>query len=160
MKASAKIYWSNLNERERWTLGLGVVFCVFYMFYLLIYAPLANAVHNKSQLLIEKQETLAWMQQVRLEHKANKAPQTLTSSKLLTVLADQLNTTSFKQFPYHLQQTGVSDIQLIFDEVPYNAFIAWVWSVNEKYTISIKQLNIEHTDVPGVVKLTIIIATK
>ena len=100
------------------------------------------------------------MQQVRQQSKNTKAPQTLTSSNLLTVLADQLNKSSFKQYPYQLQQTGVSDIQLIFDQVPYNAFIAWVWSVNEKYTISIKQLNVEHTELPGIVKLMMIIATK
>ena len=160
MRAFVKTYWSNLNERERWTLGVGVVCSVFYLFYLLIYSPLASAVHTKSQQLLEKQETLVWMQQVRQQSKNTKAPQTLTSSNLLTVLADQLNKSSFKQYPYQLQQTGVSDIQLIFDQVPYNAFIAWVWSVNEKYTISIKQLNVEHTELPGIVKLMMIIATK
>lgn len=160
MKASVKAYWVSLNERERLVLGIGVVFCVFYLFYLLIYSPLVNAVHNKSQQFLEKQETLVWMQQVRQQYKHKKAPQVLTSSKLLTVLADQLNTTSFKSFPYQLQQTGVSDIQLVFDQVPYNGFIAWLWSINEKYTISIKQLNIERTDTPGVVKLVMVIATQ
>ena len=154
-----KAYWSNLNERERWTVGIGAVLCFVYLFYLFLYAPLTSALHNKSQQLAEKQETLAWMQQVHVQHKTTKAPQTLTSSKLLTVLADQLNTTSFKQFPYQLQQTGASDIQLIFDKVPYNAFMTWMWSINEKYTISIKQLNIEQTGTPGIVKLMVVIAT-
>ncbi len=155
-----KAYWSNLSERDRWALGTGGVFCVVYLFYLLVYSPLTTAVHNKSQQLVEKQETLEWMQKVRVLHKTKKVPQTITSSKLLTVLADQLNTTAFKPFPYQLQQTGVSDIQLSFDHVPYNAFVNWLGSMNEKYTIVIKQLNIERTDTPGVVKLMIIIATK
>ena len=155
-----RTYWSNLNERDRFTLVIGAVVCVVYLFYLLIYSPLTTAVHNKSQQLTEKQETLAWMKQVRVLHHTKKAPKTLTSSKLLAVLAEQLNTTSFKQFPYQLQQTGVSDIQLIFDRVPSNAFVHWLWSINEKYTIVIKQLNMERTDTPGVVKLMIIIATK
>ena len=153
------VYWSNLNERERWILSLGALFCVLYLFYLLIYSPLTSAVHDKSQQLAEKQETLVWMQHVRQQYKIKKAPETLTSSKLLTVLAEQLNATSFKQFPYQLQQTGASDIQLIFEKVPYNAFMSWLWSINEKYTISIKQLNAERTDTPGVVKLMIVIAT-
>ena len=155
-----KTYWGNLNERERWLLGTGALLCFVYLFYLLLYAPLASAVRNKSQQVAEKQETLAWMQQVRQQHKSRKAPLTLSSSKLLTVLAEQLNKTSFKQFPYQLQQTGASDIQLIFDKVPYDAFMAWVWTVNGKYTISIKQLNVERTDSPGVVKLMMIIATQ
>ena len=155
-----KTYWSNLNDRERCVLGLGVIFCSFYLFYLIIYSPLTSAVKNKSQQLTEKQETLEWMQQVQNLYKAKKPPKTLTSSKLLTVVADQLNTTSFKQFPYQLQQTGISDIQLHFDHVPYNAFIHWLWSISEQYSLGIKQLTIEPADASGVVKLTMIIVTK
>lgn len=158
MKASLRAYWTNLNERERLILGLGIIFCTFYLFYLLIYSPLTTAVRSRSQQLLEKQETLVWMQQVRHQQKNKKSPEVLTSSKLLAVMAAQLNSTSFKQFPYQLQQTGVSDIQLVFDRVPYNAFIGWLWSMSEKYTVSIKQLSIERTDTPGVVKLSLVIA--
>ena len=147
-----------MNEREQRVLALGVIFCGFYLFYLLIYSPLTTAVNNKVRQLTEKQETLEWMQQVQKVYKAKKAPKTLTTSKLLTVMTLQLNTGSFKQFPYQLQQTGISDIQLHFDQVPYNAFINWLRSINEQYNIVFKQLTIEPTDVAGVVKLTMIIA--
>ena len=154
MNAVLKTYLTNLNERDRWTLGFGAAFCIVYLFYLLIYSPLTSAVQNKSQQLLEKKETLAWMQQVSKLEKTKKRPKKLTSSQLLTVLADQLNTSALKQFPYQLQQTGVSDMQLIFNQVPYNLVVAWLWSLNEKYAISIKQLNVERSDTPGIVKLT------
>ena len=99
------------------------------------------------------------MQQVRTQ-KIKKAPLSLSTSKLLTVLADRLNQTSFKQYPYQLQQTGVSDIQLVFDQVPYNPFVSWLWDINEQYAIAIKQLIIDRTETAGVVKLIIVIATK
>ena len=159
MKKTLITYWANLNERERITVSIGIIVCVGYLFYLLIYAPLINAVHHQTKALLEKQETLAWMQQVRAQHQLKQPPKALTSTKLLAVLAFQLKTTSFKQFPYQLQQTGAGEIQLIFDQVPYNAFIAWVWSVSEKYTITIKQLNVERMPTPGVVKVTMMIAT-
>ena len=160
MKTSIKIYWGNLNERERVTLIVGIVFCVGYFFYLLIYSPLSSAVQNQSKVLLEKQETYAWMKQVSSQHQLKQAPKALSSSKLLSVLAFQLKSTSFKQFPYQLQQTGASDIQLSFDRVPYTAFVAWLWSINEKYTLAIKQLNIEKTSTAGVIQLTLVIATK
>lgn len=152
-----KTYWNNLNERERWMLAGVAVFIVLYLMYLLIYAPLKQAIHDKSQQLVEKQETLVWMQQVAKQYKAKKAPENLSSSQLLTVLASQLSNTSFKQFTYQLQQTGTSDIQLVFDKVPYNLFVAWLWTISEKYAISIKQFNVEKTDTPGVVKMMIVI---
>lgn len=151
-------YWNNLNERERWILGSGTLFCIIYLFYLLLYAPLTRAVHEKSHQLIEKQSTYAWMQQVREQYKTQKTQASLTSSQLLTVLAEQLNHSSFKQYPYHLQQTAVNDIQLAFDNVPYNAFMSWLWMINEKYLISIKQFNVEHTEVQGVVKLMMVVS--
>ncbi len=160
MKTSLKMYWGNLTERERITLSIGIVFCVGYLFYLLIYSPVSNALQTQSMLLVEKQETYAWMQQVQKQFHLKQPPKALSSSKLLSVLALELKSTSFKQFPYQLQQTGASDIQLSFDRVPYTALIAWISSINEKYTITIKQLNVEHTPTPGVVQLMILIATK
>ena len=160
MKASLKSYWGNLNERDRITLSVGIIVCGAYLLYLLIYSPLANAVHNKSNELLEKRETYAWMQQVRSHFQLKQPPKVLSSSKLLTVLAIELKSTSFKQFPYQLQQTGASDIQLSFEQVPYAAFVAWIGSINKKYTITIQQLNVDRTPTPGVVKLMMVIATK
>lgn len=159
MKMTLSAYWANLNERERVILGIGIIVCVGYLFYLLIYSPLTNAVYHQSKALLEKQETLAWMQQVRAQHKLKQPRKALTSSQLLAVLALQLKTTSFKQFPYQLQQTGAGEIQLIFEQVPYNGFVAWVWSITEKYTITIKQLNVERTSTAGIVKVTMMIVT-
>ncbi len=160
MKAFVMAYWTNLNERERFTLGIGVVFCFFYLYYLLLYAPLSHAVYTKSQQLLEKQETLSWMEHVRKSANLKRPTQSITRSQLLTVLANQLNTTSFKQFPYQLQQSGDSEITLIFERVPYTPFIVWVRSFNAKYRLSIKQLTVLPADAPGVVKLTIVITTK
>ena len=150
-----KAYWDNLNERDRWMLGFGGVCCALFLMYMLLYAPLINAVRNKTQQLNEKQEILVWMQQARQQHKAVKSPQTLSNSKLLSVLADQLKATSFHAFSYRLQQTGTGDIQLSFVQVPYNAFVTWLWSVSQKYAFSIKQFSADKTGTTGVVKISV-----
>lgn len=152
-----KTYWYNLNDRERWMLGVGFFCCFFYLFYALLYSPLSTAVYNQSQQLSEKQLTLAWMEQVRHQHVTTKELNVLTSSKLLAVLATQLKSSSFRHFPYQLEQTGAGDIQLSFEQVPYNAFVSWVWSISGQYAFTIKQLNAERTDTPGVVKALIVL---
>lgn len=150
-----KAYWNNLNERERWLLGAGGVVCFCYLLYLLIFAPLIQAVHDKSQQLIEKKETLAWMQQAHQQHKTGNTPKTLSKGKLLSELANQLKSTPFHHRPYQLQQTGTGEIQLSFDKIPYNAFVAWLWSMSQRYVFTIKQFNTERTSTPGVVKLMV-----
>jgi len=155
-----KAFWDGLNDRERWMLGFGGVCCALFLIYMLLYAPLINAVHNNTQQLLEKQETLVWMQQAHQQRKAMKIPKVLSNSKLLSVLADELKSTSFHTFPYQLQQTGVGDIQLSFNKVPYNDFVTWLWSVRQNYAFSIKQFNAERTETPGVVKILVTFVAK
>lgn len=151
-------YWNNLNERERLLLVLGSVFLGICLFWALIYSPLKLAKETKFQELIEKNETLTWLLQVHQQYTPQKALKKLSTAQLLRVLTEALDKTSLKSFNYQLQQTGASDIQLSFEEVPYHAFMAWLWDMNHTYAMTIKQLNIDHTDTPGIVKLLLIIS--
>ena len=158
MKAWLLSHWTNLNERERWTLGVGIIFCCIFLFYYVIYSPLITAVQVNSQQLIEKQETLTWMQQIRQEHPTQTVSKSVTSAQFLTVLDDRLAKSSFKQFNYQLQQTGISDIKLSYDQVPYTAFMDWLRVFNQEYSFTTKQFTVESTDTPGVVKMMVIFA--
>lgn len=151
-------YWKNLNEREQGSLGLAGLFCVIYLFYLMVYSPLISAVANKNMQLQDKRETLAWMQKIQQHYrKPGKAPETLDSSKLLSLIASELSKPMFSAFTYQMQQTGSGDIQLSFEKIPYNAFITWLWGISHHYTIHIKELHIEQTKTPGIVKLNLLI---
>ena len=60
-----KSYLNTLNEREKWML-IGGVLCLFiYVYYLFLYAPLSNKVTQKATQLVEKTNTLAWMQKAK-----------------------------------------------------------------------------------------------
>lgn len=155
-----KEYWSHLNDRERWMLALGAASLCMYLLYLLLYAPLVHSIQLRSQQLSEKRETLNWMQSVRQHRERIKPRESVTNTQLLTVLAKALNNSEFKPFPYQLQQTESGDIQLSFESVPFNAFIAWLKSIYEKYTFSIKQLNAEKQGKPGFVKLQVTLADR
>ncbi len=151
-------YWNNLSERERLIALIGAALTVVYFFYLLIYSPLSTAVDNKSKQLIEKQETLAWMEQARQQPKNQKKAETLSNTKLLALIGNQLSNKVFQPFPYQLQQRGPGDIQLSFDRVPYREFLSWLWNLNQNYRITLKEFTAERTETPGVVKLMIVIA--
>ena len=153
-------YWNNLNERERWLTGIGSVITLIYLFYLLIYSPLATSVSDKSKQLLEKQQTLSWMQQVRQLPLNNKTKRSISNTKLLAVIGNQLNEKSFQPFPYQLQQTGPGDIQLSFERVPYKQFLLWLWTLNFDYAITLKQFTADRSETAGVVKLLIVITAK
>lgn len=153
-------WWANLNERDKWASGLGVSFLICYLFYMLVYAPINEAVQNNSKQLQEKRDTLNWMQTVQQQAGNHHKAQAINRNKLLTVIAGQLDSGPLKPFPYQLQQTGQGDISLFFDKVPYALFLSWLWSLNNDYTISLEQISVEQSPTPGVVKTSALISTK
>lgn len=153
-------YWTNLNERERWLVGTGSICTIIYLFYLLVYSPLVTMTSQKSKLLQEKKETLVWMQQI-LQKPMNKVQkETINSNRLLGIIATELNERPFSSFPHEIQQTAQGDIQLTFDTVPYTPFLSWLWTLGNKYTVSLKQFSAERTKTSGEVKIMLIIDTK
>ncbi len=153
-----KTYLSTLNEREKWML-IGSVLClILYCYYLFLYTPLSHQVTQKSTQLVEKIATLDWMKKIRQQNHKSKTKETVDNSQLLTILATQLKEDSTLKFPYQLQQTGSGDIQLTFDAVAFNLFIAWLEKINERYAVSLKQFNAERTPTPGVVHVMVLLS--
>lgn len=152
-----KAYLNSLNEREKWMVIAAVLTLVIYFYYQFLYTPLSNNVTLQSSQLIEKSETLAWMKTVRQKAHSTKTKQSVDNSQLLTLLATQLKNNDTLKFPYQLQQTGSGDIQLTFETVPFKLFMQWLANINDKYTLAIKQFDVEHTNTPGVTKLMIIL---
>ena len=95
---------------------------------------------------------------IRQKNHKSKTKETVDNSQLLTILATQLKEDSTLKFPYQLQQTGSGDIQLTFDAVAFNLFIAWLEKINERYAISLKQFNAERTPTPGVVHVMVLLS--
>lgn len=153
-------YWQQWNERERLMVVIATLCVLIYGFYLGIYAPLTNAVTAKTKQLTEKQETLHWMQRAAQQARPKKAPQSISNSKLLSIIATELGTNHLKPFPYQMQQTASGDIQLSFEQVPYTAALQWLWSLNENYQLKLKQLRIDKSDTAGVVKLAVVLAAE
>jgi general secretion pathway protein M len=152
-----KAYLSTLNEREKGMLIVGLICLILYCYYWFLYAPLSNQVNQKSLQLVEKTSTLTWMKTVKLQRQKFKPKQVVDNSQLLTILARELKKEFSVKFPYQLQQTGAGDIQLTFDAVPFNLFIGWLKKLNERYAITLKQLNAEHTPTAGVAHILVLL---
>ena len=155
-----KNYLSTLNEREK-MMVIGAALClILYCYYLFLYSPLSHQVDQKTTQLQEKTVTLSWMKTVEQGHHKPKTKKSVDNSQLLTLMATKLKSDSTLKFPYQLQQTGTGDIQLTFDEVAFNSFIAWLEKINEKYSITLKQFNAERGSTAGLVKVMVIISAE
>ncbi len=154
-----KSYLNNLNERERRMVFTALLVVVAYIYYALLYTPLAQGVEEKKRLLQEKVVTLAWMKKVQLQHVSTQKKQSIDNSQLLTLIANQLKNDTTLQFPYKLQQTSSGEIQLSYDKVPFNLFIEWLAKINERYYINVKQLSANKTTTPGITQIMLVISS-
>ncbi|KTD75278.1 GspM family type II secretion system protein LspM [Legionella waltersii] len=152
-----KAYLNSLNEREKWMVIVAVLAVFIYGYYLLLFDPLSERVKQKSTQLIEKTETLEWMKKVRHQKGIGKSKKSIDNSQLLTLLADRLKESKGLKFPYQLQQTASGEVQLSFEEVPFQLFLSWLTDIHEQYSIYVKQLDVQNTQTPGVTKLSIIL---
>ena len=157
MKESLLNYWRQLNEREQLLVMIGGILLALFVLYFLVYRSLLNAVETKQQTLITARSTWAWMKQVEPVLVKKETVEVLNRSHLLSVLSTQLTETSFKQYPYHLEQAAAQQIQLTFAEVPYVSFMQWLNKLSTKYAFSIQQLDMSRTDKPGMIKLLLVI---
>lgn len=155
-----KNFWQQLNDRERYLVGIAGVCCFCYLFYIALYSPLIHTVESKQQELLEKKATLLWMRDIQQQQKKQPTLQHVSNAKLLAIISNQLNKTTLHYAAYQLQQTASGDIQLSFEKVPYNDFMQWLWSIDNHYIFSIHQLNIETTDTSGVVKLLLVMSAE
>ncbi len=146
--------WSTMSQREQRLLqGLGGVL-VLLVLYVLIYSPWMHAIEAKQQRLEEKKATYLWMKTQHQQHPGVR--KLVNESQLLSLIAHDLDTSAFKSFPYHLQQTGEHRILLTYETVPYVAFMAWLWDLSTHVQVSLEQWTADRTAVPGLVKLRVI----
>lgn len=145
-----------MNERERWMV-LGALLCVgIYIYYFFLYSPLATQVEEKEAQLVEKIQTLEWMNKVKNLKNTEPTKRSVDNGQLLTLLATQLKNSTI-HFPYQLQQTNSGEIQISFAQIPFNVFIEWLIKIDKDYNINIKQLDVNKSATPGITQLMIII---
>lgn len=159
IRETAERYWNQWNDRERRLVVIATVFLAGYLCYALFYAPLNAALTKAQAQLVADRETLLWMRSVRQQSQQTSTPQIISNGQLLSVLGQQLSVSAFHQFVYQLDQTASGDIQLSFDQVPYNVFLLWLKKLHTQYAFTIKQFSAEHSQTLGMVKLQLVITT-
>jgi general secretion pathway protein M len=153
-----KAYLNKLNEREQWMVLATLLCLAGYLYYLVLYNPIVSKIEQRQTLLIEKKETLAWMNKMQKQKTTTTVKNSVDNGALLTLLATQLKENDSLNFPYQLHQTSTGEIQLTFEQVPFNLFMGWLAQINDKYYISIKQFTANKTTTPGITQLMIILS--
>lgn len=152
--------FQQLKPRERLAVAFAVAALLLYIFYAFIYSPLHTAVIAKEQEYSEKTQTLRLMKNVQRMGANNQKKEVVSNTQLLALMTVEFKKPAFQGFPYQIQQTGTGDIQVGFNQVPYEVMIPWLWTLTTHYVIDLKQVTIAAQPVAGLVECHVTLAVK
>ena len=152
-----KEWYNGLEENEqKIVVFAGVFFSVVILFFGLI-KPVNDKVSKLGMSVKTKQETIAqWRKDLPKIMSSRGQVSSSGSQKLSSVVTS--STRRFNLRVSRVQEKGVNEIQVWFDNVPFNDFARWVADLNNRYKVSVASVNVRSKDRNGIssidVKLT------
>src|SRR3990167_7875969 len=148
--------WNKYSQREQLIIAAGACLLILLIIYQLIYLPIYSSRQSKLQEISDKESTLIFIKQVVPFLKNDKA-KFIRPTELMGVIQTDLNKDKFKSFPSDINQVNKSDVEIKFQQVPYNTFIKWLWDLNQKYQFVIKALDVQAACTEGICSLHIVL---
>jgi len=147
-----KTYWSDLELRERWILGVGAVVVLLILFYALIWQPWHNAIDEMSERLPIMRSDLQWMRQQSEIVKnggvvAAKSNAKGSNDSLLSILEKTART---NQLDKSIQQItpgqNNQEVRVVLEEASFNSWVSWIDVLYKDYLITVKQVTAERDE--------------
>lgn len=150
-----KEWWDNLSLREKQVMFFGGVIGALALLYLIIWAPLSNAVESYRHEVEENGKLLAWMKEAdhEMQNMQQTAKHKASASSLLSLVQKQLALASLTTT--QLRQAENGEIQMSFQNVVFDKLIQWLIAVNQNEHLSVVQMSVTPTGTPGLVMATV-----
>ena len=141
-----------LSEREQRLVIISAVMLLVAIFYWGIWSPLNTSLEKSQNAVKNQTELLAWVQK-----NANKAVQLRSSSGNKASFSGSLpqavnQSASRMKIAISRMQPQGDELQVWIDQAPFNDVLSWLQSL-EKTGVSILDIDIAESDLPGQVKI-------
>jgi general secretion pathway protein M len=140
-----------LNEREQVLVSAAAVVGAVAIFYFGLWSPLNNALAKQEQLLTSQRDFQVWVEdQAARAAKLRQSSSGPSFNGSLTQLVNQ--TTRSNQIQVARMQPVGENLQITIDEVPFNALVKWLDTI-ERRGVVVLQSDITETDEVGYVQV-------
>ena len=141
-----------LSEREQRLVIISAVLVIVAIFYWGIWSPLNTSLEQGQTAVNNQTELLAWVQK-----NANRAAQLRSSGDNNTRFSGSLpqavnQSASRMKIAISRMQPQGDELQVWIDQAPFNDILSWLQSM-EKTGVSILDIDITESDLPGQVKI-------
>lgn len=155
-----KQWWGRLNEREQTVMITGVIIIAIVLVYAYIWSPLTGNVIQQRRALLQKQQTLSFLQQAVIKLQAQPTMNAMKhyhidANDLLTTIDTALTDNQLKSYVSQFKQPESGKAVVIFNSVPFDVVYEWLTKLWQQYQIKVLQLNLTPLTKPGLVKLQV-----
>lgn len=166
MKQTVINYWNQLQQRERWILGAGVVFVTALLLYQFIWAPWHKAINFMQEALVGHRSNVAWMQKTtEMMSDSGGVAQARRvrgqDQSLMSVIEQTARSTgvrdSIQQITPRENNTQVS---VVLENTSFNKWVRWADILQSQYGVKVLQLSAEREEKPDTAEIRVIFARK
>jgi type II secretory pathway component PulM len=154
--------WNLLALREKQILGVGAVFIIACLIYLLLWLPLTNRTESMRKQIKSNQALLVWMQEAEKKISAGEKPLKQTSltpseGSLLSIVQKQINRTPLVSALTDLHQLETDSVQLTFQKVSFDQLMKWLIQITAQEALFIVQLTVTPSASPGIADVVLVL---
>jgi general secretion pathway protein M len=150
-----RAWYGGLQEREQRVVavGAGVLSILILMFGILM--PLQSAVSNSVTRNATKREDLAWMQVNAAEVRSAGNRVTADTGEAPVVLVDRVGREAGLSGALRGTQPNGNGVRVQLEAAPFDALVAWLATLDERYGLAIESITLDRAARPGVVNASI-----
>ena len=154
--------YRELQPRERVIVAVGAVVVALTLIYVALWEPAANARARQTTALADQRALAERLETIAV--KVQKARASGVSAiqgqnqSLLTLIDQQGKSAELGKPPARLQPEGDTEVKVWFEDVPFDALVRWMATLESRYGVQIVGAEIERRAVAGLVnaRLTVV----
>ena len=146
-----KAWFSHVERRQQWLLGIGATVLVLIMLYLALWAPLLTGVRTLTSANDKTAEELAWMYSAATTVNARKATPAGSAGQSLSGLVDS-SLPQYQLVMQRFQPVGNNAAQLWLEDAPIGQVLAWLSHMEVTFGLRLANVSLTPSDKPGIVQ--------
>lgn len=144
-----KLWYAQLDEREQKIVQGGVALLIFFIVFFGMFKPLYDSVSTMQKRVESRQSSVNKWKEAMPIILANRGQISAPGENRTLSFIVTSTTRSFNLRVSRVQEKGVEEIQVWFDNVSFNDFVSWIADIQEKYSVKIASVNIRGKDRDG-----------
>lgn len=148
--AALRERYAALQPREQQILLVGAVVVVLAIGYLAIWEPAVTARQHATLALADTRDTAVRIERLQASTGSHTQKTIVGTNQSLLATVDQASkASSIGTPPSRLQPDGDTRVRVWFENVPFNAMVEWLHTLQTRYGIRVENAEFTRKDKPG-----------